>query len=512
MEVLEAWQDILQPENVLTDRVTISAAQTATFATTQRVLAVIRPSTITEVRECVRIANKYQIPIYPVSCGKNWGLGSRVPTQDNCAILELSRLNQILDYNEKLAYITVEPGVTFRQVYEYLQASKSNLFLSVIGGSPDSSLIGNTLERGDGSGPYGNRFAYVCGLEVVLPTGECIHTGFGRFANAKATQISRWGIGPYLDGIFTQSNLGIVTKMTIWLMPIPKYFQVFTCFISDSSLLEGLIDTLQTLILQGILRDSCFSFWNCYKVLAAKGRYPWKIMEGKTPLSLKELKGSESWFGSGALYSASREQGLAERKSIEQALEPKVEKLFFVDRDSDSNLLKDNIDLGVPSDTNIKSTYWRKKNKIPSQMDPDRDGCGVIWLCPILPFDGQQIVNALQIIESTVKSYQFEPNIAIECISARSIRMFIAIMYDREVAGEDKRAIECHDKLLQLLIQEGHIPYRLGIQSMNSLPLAQDDYGKLISTLKRGLDPNNILAPGRYDFRSDWPKTTPEKV
>jgi 4-cresol dehydrogenase (hydroxylating) len=56
-------------------------------------------------------------------------------------------------------------------------------------------------------------------------------------------------------------------------------------------------------------------------------------------------------------------------------------------------------------------------------------------------------------------------------------------------------------------MQAGYLPYRLGIQSMNSLPPAQDDYGKLISTLKHGLDPNNILAPGRYDFRSDWPDT-----
>jgi 4-cresol dehydrogenase (hydroxylating) len=39
---------------------------------------------------------------------------------------------------------------------------------------------------------------------------------------------------------------------------------------------------------------------------------------------------------------------------------------------------------------------------------------------------------------------------------------------------------------------------------MNSLPPAQDDYGKLMSVLKQGLDPNNILAPGRYDFQGDW--------
>lgn len=227
-------------------------------------------------------------------------------------------------------------------------------------------------------------------------------------------------------------------------------------------------------------------------------------MEENTPLSLKELKGVESWFGSGALYSASREQGLAERKIIEQALEGQIEQLLFFEQDSNSELLKDNIFLGVPSDRNIKSTYWRKKTKIPLLMNPDRDSCGVLWICSALPFDGKQIVDVLPIIESIVKHYQLEPNIAINCTSSRSIHMFIALMYDRELEEEDRRALECHDKILQFLIQEGYIPYRLGIQSMNSLPPAQDDYGKLISTLKQGLDPNNILAPGRYDFRNDW--------
>lgn len=107
--------------------------------------------------------------------------------------MSLAHLNRIVDYNEQLAYVTVEPGVTQRQLFEYLQSQKSKLFMSATGSTPDSSLIGNILERGLGEGPYGDRFNYVCGLEVVLPTGECIHTGFGRFANAQAARVNRCG-------------------------------------------------------------------------------------------------------------------------------------------------------------------------------------------------------------------------------------------------------------------------------------------------------------------------------
>ena len=503
MDIIKAWQDIIGSENVLIDEPTKRTVQTATFATEQQVLAVIRPGDRQEIQACVKVANKYRVPIYPISCGKNWGLGSRVPTQSNCIIMDLSRLNRILDYNEKLAYVTVEPGVTFRQLALFLRQHNSNLCVSDIGGSPVASLIGNTLERGDGSGHYGERLDNACGFEVVLPTGELIRTGLGRFANAKAAKVHRWGVGAYFDGMFTQSNLGIVTQMTMWLMLKPNFFQSFRCTIEDYSKLESLFDVVQNLTLQGVLKSNGFGLWNCYKLLAIQGRYPWRKTTEKSLLSLIESTGIERWTGTGELYSACREIGLAERKIIESAFKDLVEDLVFIDSDSDRNLIQEEL-LDPPKNTNVRSTYWRKKQQIPLLLDPDRDQCGVIWLCPVLPFEGHQIIEALGIIESTVKSYQFEPNIAMSCTSGRSIHMFLAIMYDREIEGEDERAMQCHDEVMQLLSQKGYLPYRLGIQSMNSLPPTEDDYGHLMKTIKRGLDPNNILSPGRYDFRKEW--------
>lgn len=496
MDVLKAWQEILSPENVLTEESNLTTVQTGTFATKQRVLAIIRPGDRTEVQECVKIANQYQTPIYPISCGKNWGLGSRVPVADNCVVMDLGRLNRIIDYNEKLAYITVEPGVTFQQVYEYLRDIKSNLFLSVIGGSPYASLIGNALERGDGIGPNGDRVKSICGFEVVLPTGEVIHTGFGRFTHAKTTSLSPWGVGPSLDGIFTQSNLGIVTQMTVWLTPIPKYYQSFSCLIKDHHSLEKVIDIIQQLMLQGVIQENCFNFWNCYKVLAREGRYPWQMLGGKTPLSLQKLKGVEPWVATGDLYCTSQEQAISLQKIIEVALPEDIAQIVFTDQEHNEPF---NLTLGVPSDINTKSTYWRKKIKVPNHIDPDRDACGVIWLCPLFPFDGQQLVTALNTIESIIKFSEFEPNIAINCSTSRSIKMFIAIMYDRLELGQDQKAMECHNQLLEFLMNSGYIPYRLGIQSMSCLSTSDDNYNQLLKNIKQELDPNNILAPGRYE-------------
>lgn len=148
--------------------------------------------------------------------------------------------------------------------------------------------------------------------------------------------------------------------------------------------------------------------------------------------------------------------------------------------------------------------YWRKREPVPSNMNPDTDRCGLIWLAPSVPFDGRHVRAALKIIEEIAHIHQFEPNVGLQCVTERSIDMTVAIVYDRDVPGEDERADACHNEMMEKLILEGYIPYRLTTSAMNSLPAVKDDYGKFIQVLKQALDPNNILAPGRYDFRQEW--------
>jgi 4-cresol dehydrogenase (hydroxylating) len=57
--------------------------------------------------------------------------------------------------------------------------------------------------------------------------------------------------------------------------------------------------------------------------------------------------------------------------------------------------------------------------------------------------------------------------------------------------------------MLRRLIEKGYIPYRLGIRSVKLLPEAGDDYEKMLGALKKALDPNGILAPGRYGLQPD---------
>jgi 4-cresol dehydrogenase (hydroxylating) len=175
-QALERWTAVLGADHTIVDGTRLAAAETATFSTTQSVPAILRTANTSQIQECLRIATRFRIPVYPISSGKNWGYGSSVPVSTSSVLLDLGRLNQIVDFSEELAYVTVEPGVTQGQLHEFLQARKSNLWLDATGAGPDCSLIGNVMERGFGHTPYGDHFAQVCGFEVVLPTGDVAQT------------------------------------------------------------------------------------------------------------------------------------------------------------------------------------------------------------------------------------------------------------------------------------------------------------------------------------------------
>jgi 4-cresol dehydrogenase (hydroxylating) len=261
---------------------------------------------------------------------------------------------------------------------------------------------------------------------------------------------------------------------------------------------------LQPLVLQSVIAGNCFTLWNTNKFLAREGTYPWSIMEGKTPFSMRERKGVEPWFGAGSVYCASKEAATAARAVIAPVLaEFATESNFFGREDLPPDMLP-LFEPGTPMDTNIRTAYWRKRGEIPADMNPDRDRCGVIWLCPVLPFDGACLAEAAAAIDRIALAHSLEAHIGFNPTSGRNLNLYVTLTYDRDVEGEDARAMACHDAMLQALAAQGLLPYRLGIQSMESLPPGQKAYATLLRTLKQTLDPNDILAPGRYDFRNEW--------
>jgi len=482
---------------------------------------ILRPDSLEQVQECVRAANREGRALYPISSGKNRGYGSRVPTSDNCALLDLSRMNRIVDFNEKLGYVTVEPGVTQRQLCAFLAERKSGLWMDATGAGLDCSIIGNTVERGFGHTPYGDHFSNACGLEVVLANGEILQTGFAGLPGARAAEVYRWGVGPSLDGLFSQSNFGIVTRMTVWLMPAPEHYQAFLFQSSEEDSLSRFVERLRPLRMNGTLR-SAVHIANDYKVLNGMQQFP----EGEAePLSAAAITGYAGklgfgrWNGSGGLYGTRRQVAEA-RRLVRLALSGSVTKLQFLDermlriaaRFKTQYRWFTGLDLtrtlelvrpvfglmkGVPTDQPMASVYWRKKTPIPRDPDPERDRCGLMWFAPVAPSDGESVRQLADIAEHTLREFGFEPMISMTMITERSVASVISITYDREVEGEDDKAMNCFVQLRSRLAVKGYYPYRLGIQDMDLLD-ADPVRKAFLSAIRKATDPGNVLAPGRY--------------
>jgi 4-cresol dehydrogenase (hydroxylating) len=520
---LDEWRAALGAAHVSTASEEVRAAGTATFPTTATVGAILRPGNREDVQRCLTIANRFGVPLYPISSGKNWGYGSRAPVRD-AVLLDLGRLNRIIDFSEKFAYVTLEPGVTQRQLHQFLQAQQSRLWMDATGASPDCSIIGNTLERGFGHTPMGDHCNHVCGFEVVLPSGDCVDTGFSRFPGGKVGPLSRWGTGPSVDGLFSQSNFGIVTRMTVWLMPAPDRYAAF--FFQTEDGLADVVEAMRPLRLNGTIR-SVSHIANDYKVLSSSGQYPWSETGGRTPLSRDTMGRMRHelrigrWNGSGCLY-GTRGQVRESRSLLRRALRGKITRLQFID-DRTLNLLRmaetpyrlitGRQDLarallllppliglmkGIPTEEFLPSAYWRKPQPPPAKPDPDADGCGLLWCSPVAPSTGQHTSEVVDIGEDIVLKHGFEPLISVSLINERTTVSTIAITYDRRVQNEDAKAVSCYREMTEQLLARGYPPYRLNVSAME-YGRAGGPYMNLIRSLKQTLDPNGILAPGRYE-------------
>jgi 4-cresol dehydrogenase (hydroxylating) len=433
----------------------------------------------------------------------NWGFGSRVPAEGHCAILDLGRMAAILDQDERLAFITVQPGVTFAQVDAFLRSAGSILFLPAIGGPPDASVIGNALERGHGIGPVPQRAAAIGAVEAVLADGRRASAGFPPGAAFRGAETHRHGIGPSLAGLFLQSNLAVVTSMTLALEPRPARLTLFHGRIGDLDALGRLLGALQPLILARALGPALCTVWNRYKRLACSGRYPWQAMDGITPLDLGRIGLAEDWEISGALYAPSAGHEAAAREAL-SSIGDRLQSLAYVDEDHDSFAAASPGFLGVPSPRNLSSVYWRKRDGGEAGAAPERDRCGVIQFAPLLPF-GEGSTAALGLIERIVRDAGFEPQIGFDCADPRTIEAYVTIAYDRDAAGEDARALACHDALMRSLGEMGCPPYRLGVQPGGGghIPAGSE---ALLALIKPALDPRCILAPGRYGIGTSGPR------
>ncbi len=490
------WRAVLGDAHVADDPTTLDALNTATFPTPRRAVAQLRPANAAEVRECLRIATLHGVRLHPISRGLNWGLGSRVPPDDGAVVLDLGRLDAIVDFDETMAWVTVEPGVTFAQLYAFLKDRRSRLFLSSIGGSPQASVLANAVARGDGSGPLGDRWSHVCALEVVLSTGETLRTGYGHLAPTPLVPLHRHGVGPILDGLFSQSSFGVVTRLTIWLTPLPHSLQAVRFSVATDERLPGLIDALRALMLEGTVRWP-IGLWNHTRVLSTLTN------RGDVPEQLRSFGLDHRWYALTALTGMTALQGRAHRERLIDVLGPAVDAWSIEERTGDARsgeelLLEKEPAFwflqGIPHEESVRSVYWNKSSSPPAGLDPDRDGCGVLWSCAAVPFEGAAVLTAMNAIATVMSAHGFDTLIAAIGHQPRALHLASLIQWDRAAPGRDAAALLCLAAMREVFERLGYLPYRLGTPPLDVLPPSNDDRSAVLARLRTALDPGHTLG------------------
>ena len=180
---------------------------------------VLLPADVEQVQAIVRAAPELGTTLTIRVAGSN--VASLVMAPPGGVVLDLSRMDKILDVNEQDMYALVEPGVTWEQLKAHLAEREIPLRMGYPLSPPDTSIIANCILDGLGnlSMRYGPMGDWIGGLEVVLPDGELAKTG------APALSDIWFGRGPLPDltGLFiaAQGATGVVTKMAFQLWPMP---------------------------------------------------------------------------------------------------------------------------------------------------------------------------------------------------------------------------------------------------------------------------------------------------
>lgn len=207
--------------------------------------AVVIPKSTEEVSKIVKIANEFKTPILPRGSGADLTMGAK-PTKEGVILLDLNkRMNKIVKIDIEHGVVTCEAGVQWgnlttallSQGYYTGQFGPANSACTLGGGVSNSSVGGGGETMFEGPGRL------VVSVEVVLPTGEIIHTGSDASKFGKPWFGGRFLGGPDLTGMFIGDPgiLGIKTKVSLKIFPMPPFWKCRTYLVhgDDRTGVEG---------------------------------------------------------------------------------------------------------------------------------------------------------------------------------------------------------------------------------------------------------------------------------
>ena len=458
--------------------------------------AAVAPGTAEEVQAIVRLANEHRIPLWPISRGKNLGYGTAAPRLPGSVVLDLGRMRRILELDAKLAYCVIEPGVSFFDLYEHIQRAGADLWMSVPGNAW-GSVVGNALDRGIGYTPYGVHTRNICGLEVVLPDGDLLRTGMGAMANSRTWHLFPYGFGPSWDQAFVQSNMGVVTKMGMWLMPAPESSLALTVDIPRAEDIGWVIDTLAPLRISNLVDQNIFiPSWLGKLVLLGQRRDFWDRPGPMPEARVQEILREHNfgyWTVSLRLYGP-ESVNAAKADIIKRAFAPHLRAPFH-------------------------EALWRKGDPVPS-LDPTfgvptsaplqmanwvGGRAAHMGFSPVVPPTSEHALRQLRRSRQRIEAHGFD-FYASFTLAGRFSHNINMLLYDRDNEDEVRRVRALFSDLVRDAAEDGYGEYRTHLGWMDQVAETFDFNDRALrrfnQRIKDALDPNGVIAPGKQGV---WP-------
>jgi 4-cresol dehydrogenase (hydroxylating) len=466
--------------------------------------AAVFPESVEQVQEVLRIANELKVPLWTSSTGRNNGYGGATARVPGSIAVSLRRMNKVLEVNEELAYAIVEPGVRFFDLYEHLTAGNYKLLMSTadLGWG---SVLGNTLDHGVGYTIYGDHASAQCGMEVVLANGEILRTGMGGMSNSTTWAAHPRGFGPSADGLFKQSNYGIVTKMGVWLMPRPERYKACTMVLKNRADLEQAVEIMRPLVIDRTI-NGLATIGNPIATASILGpRTQWYDGPGAMPQeaieSMLETLGLGYWAARIPFYG--REDVVdAQYAAFEKAI-GQIPDVMLHARDYAGDELNaeevpwpDQVPAGIPNNELLAMLGWRAE-----------ETGGHAGFAPVIAGTGKDAMEALDIVESTAGSHGLDAAAGL-AFYGRSALLLSSMLFDTANPEQVQNATQAAEEMVAKAGAAGFGEYRAHTAYMD-IAAAEYDYGdhaqrRFNERIKDTLDPNGILSPGKQGI---WPKS-----
>ena len=434
----------------------------------------LRPVDEAQVLLVVEAAAATGIRLFPISTGKNWGYGGALSGDPEAVILDLSLMRDI-QFNERDQSFSLQPGVTQQQLFDFLQARDLKYLVPTTGAGPNVSIVGNLLERGYGVTPIEDHFSSLLSLRAILPDGSSYRPAMSELSG---TKLWRWDVGPYLQGLFSQSSLGVVTEATIQLYPEP--------------------DVVGFMIAQSDNVEACLAFAKALRRSeVVKGV---NVMNSHRMAAMSKAKNiGKKWTVLGTFFCHKELLG-GVRRMVCRSAKAHGLRAWTIDQPRYARV-KRIIQLVAPTLATVVNGCFDALRGVPTRValnlvggEANIGNVGLIWFSPVAPCDPKTIVRLTSTIRQVCERHHIAPLMTCTLVSPFAVDITVPILFKPGEQGED--AWRCYDELFRACKEMGSIPYRYPINRMHLLRGTQAH--AFHQRLKTSLDPHTTLCAGKY--------------